>query len=189
MINFMRIVLFLIFLVNSFLAFSQQKVELCPYKQTQFNYQSRTSQEGTYYWYLNGLLISNNKKINLNWDLIGEYTLTCEFENIIGCSNQETLVIEVVECPISTMYLPNCFTPNRDLLNEVFIPKGFNVTEVQFYIYNRWGQEIFKGDLENGWDGTLNGQICPEGNYLWYISFKDVLGKSQFRIGDVTLIR
>ena len=69
------------------------------------------------------------------------------------------------------------------------IPVGNNVFDVQFYIYDRWGQQIFKGDLNNGWDGNINGKICTQGNYIWYLSFKDVTGKSQFRIGDVTLIR
>jgi len=189
MTNYMKAFLFIIILFNSFLSYSQQKIELCSYKQTQFNYKSEISQDGIFYWYLNGSLISKDPKVNINWTQIGNYTLTCEFENTIGCSNQQTLLIEVVECPISTIYVPNCFTPNQDLINQIFIPVGNNVFDVQFYIYDRWGQQIFKGDLNNGWDGNINGKICTQGNYIWYLSFTDVRGKSQFRIGDVTLLR
>ena len=185
----MKKILFIFCLIISTLVYSQQTVELCDYNQTQFIYKSYINQEGTFTWYLNNSIVSQSKELYINWREIGNFTITAEFENTNGCVGQETYQVEVLECRVSTIYVPNCFTPNGDLNNQIFIPVGNNVFDVEFYIFNRWGQQIFKGDLTKGWDGTSGGQISPIGNYLWYLTFTDIRGRKQIRTGDVTLLR
>ena len=40
-------------------------------------------------------------------------------------------------------YIPKAFTPNRDQINDVFMPHVSGVKEYNFYVYSRHGQEIF----------------------------------------------
>lgn len=46
--------------------------------------------------------------------------------------------------PDWTFYVPNTFTPNRDGTNDGFIPKGHNIIEFQMWIFDRWGNMIYK---------------------------------------------
>ncbi len=72
----------------------------------------------------------------------------------------------VTNCPIYE--LPNAFTPNGDGQNDLFIPRGRCFVErVDFQIFNRWGQLIFKtSDPAIKWDGrNLGGEPLPSGTY------------------------
>jgi gliding motility-associated-like protein len=46
-------------------------------------------------------------------------------------------------------------------------------------IYNRWGEKLFETDILNdGWDGTANGEPCTEGTYVCLI---ELMGNDNFR--------
>jgi gliding motility-associated-like protein len=71
--------------------------------------------------------------------------------------------------------IPNVFTPNGDLVNDVFKLDNLRDTCFDFMsvrIYNRWGQLVFEDDDPNfNWDGNLkNGKECKSGSYLIIIS-------------------
>ena len=89
--------------------------------------------------------------------------------------------------------MPNAFTPNGDGIDDIFRipPQVAPATIKSFSVFNRWGQKIFY--TENGgkgWDGTLNGQMQPEGSYVWMIQYTDaVTNKFETASGTVILIR
>jgi gliding motility-associated-like protein len=63
---------------------------------------------------------------------------------------------------------PNAFTPNGDGRNDVFQVKAENIQNFQIYVYDRWGTLLFESkDLQQGWDGKFNGELCPAGAYVW----------------------
>jgi trimeric autotransporter adhesin len=76
-------------------------------------------------------------------------------------------------------YVPNTFTPDGDGTNDDFKPvieSGFDPSSYRFYIFNRWGQQIFESkDIEVGWNGTFNGLEAQDGTYTWKIEFKSTL--------------
>lgn len=87
-----------------------------------------------------------------------------------GCSDtaRQTIVID----PDYTFYIPNTFTPNGDIHNEVFKPVSFGIYDYTMVIYDRWGVEIMEThDPEKGWDGKYRGQKCPEDVYVYKIEF------------------
>jgi gliding motility-associated-like protein len=90
-------------------------------------------------------------------------------------------------------YIPNAFTPNGDGLNDKFIILGIpyeQVTHFNLQIYDRWGQMIYtSNDIREGWDGTRNGENCPEGVYVWTIYYQDNKKKPVTNKGTITLIR
>jgi len=55
-----------------------------------------------------------------------------------------------------TLFIPNSFTPNGDLNNDVFQPicSPEKIKSYQMLIFNEWGELVFETkDIANGWDG------------------------------------
>lgn len=72
------------------------------------------------------------------------------------------------------VYIPNAFTPRLSNENRLF--KLYTVNPLEhfaIYIYNRAGQLVFTSkDQDFAWDGTYNGEICPQGNYTYVLRFR-----------------
>ena len=76
-----------------------------------------------------------------------------------------------------TIWVPNSFTPDADEFNNTFDPVISNVDgqAYDFFVFDRWGQLVFEShDLEQGWDGTLNGNYVKAGIYIWKIRLKSI---------------
>lgn len=80
---------------------------------------------------------------------------------------------------ISNIIVPNVFTPNYDSVNDVFRPYLDEITEVQYSIYNRYGNLIFETKKLNGfWDGrTTSGEPCTDGVYYCVLTAVGIDGK------------
>lgn len=70
----------------------------------------------------------------------------------------------------SLFELPNAFSPNGDGINDVYKIKQLqSIVKFNAYIFNRWGQELFRWDISNineGWDGTFHGKKVKDGVYF-----------------------
>jgi gliding motility-associated-like protein len=63
--------------------------------------------------------------------------------------------------------VPTAFTPNGDGKNDFYKPVTTDVTWLKYQIINRWGEILFKGDLNSpGWDGNSNGEPAMNGAYI-----------------------
>ncbi len=80
---------------------------------------------------------------------------------------------------ISSIIVPNVFTPNFDSINDVFKPQLDEITELSFSIFNRYGNLIFETSRLNGfWDGrTTSGEPCNDGVYFCIINATGIDGK------------
>ena len=57
-------------------------------------------------------------------------------------------------------------------------------------IFNRWGQLVFEtDDINEGWDGRFNGDIAPEGVYVWIAKGRFVSGKEYNKSGQVLIVK
>jgi gliding motility-associated-like protein len=57
-------------------------------------------------------------------------------------------------------------------------------------IYNRWGSLIYEtNNINPGWDGTFNGDSCPDGVYFYIIDATGFSKKTYHLHGTVTLLR
>jgi gliding motility-associated-like protein len=88
-----------------------------------------------------------------------------------GCRDTIAGTVKVYEDYI--IWLPNAFTPNGDNLNELFEPMMQGVEKYEMHIYNRWGEQIYRG-ANKGWDGMQDGKPVPEGMYVYYIKITTV---------------
>lgn len=80
---------------------------------------------------------------------------------------------------ISHIVLPNVFTPNFDSINDIFKPYLDEIVELNFSIFNRYGNVIFETSRLNGfWDGrTTSGEPCKDGVYFCILNATGIDGK------------
>jgi gliding motility-associated-like protein len=104
-----------------------------------------------------------------------------------GESNSNQLCEEIEE----VITVPNAFTPDGDLKNDLFRPViTFTPSEYRLLVSNRQGKTLFEtNDFMEYWDGTDNRNPVPQGVYLWFIRLKTPEGKSISRTGTVTIIK
>ncbi len=98
----------------------------------------------------------------------GTYLVMLIVKNEFDCP--DTMRQVVIVNPEFAFYIPNSFTPNGDLKNDVFNVQGWYIADVQLRIIDRWGQPVFSssGVDAKGWDGTLeNGKEAPIGVYIY----------------------
>jgi gliding motility-associated-like protein len=130
-----------------------------------------------------------NGIISHAYDEIGDFKITQFVTNELGCTDTLTRWICVKNKVVH--YFPNIFTPNGDGDNDeykIFI-KG--VTELEWTIFNRWGEMMFRGDsVDDAWDGTFDGQIVTPGVFVLKVSFKDAeTGFPQVLTKSLTMIK
>lgn len=90
----------------------------------------------------------------------------------------------------AALFLPDAFSPNSDGINDTFKPNGSFYDNFQLIVYNRWGQSIFQTtDSTTGWDGTVQGDRAPTGQYVYKIVITDSTGKDFVKKGTVLLLR
>jgi gliding motility-associated-like protein len=118
----------------------------------------------------------------------GSYEITLIATNQEGCIDSITKWIEIA--PERFIYLPNSFTPDGDGLNEYFYGRFIGLMSARFYIFNRWGEEIFFSDQLNFvWDATYEGIPVQDGTYTWYLIYEIEKGIYEDLSGHVNVIR
>jgi len=125
----------------------------------------------------------------------GSYTVWLYVQNQYGCSDSTSR--EILIRPLTTIYVPNAFTPNGDGLNDYFGPMGIgmDLDDFEMYIYDRWGKLIFlTKDINYLWDGKVMGSdlYAVEDVYSWVIFMNKQKNSDQHlyrKIGNVTLLR
>ena len=106
--------------------------------------------------------------------------------NEYGCMNKDSVEIKVTP----TLYIPNSFSPNGDMINDIFKPEYTGFVEIELSIFDRWGENIFRTEeLNGGWNGTYKNVNCELGVYTYKLSAKDISGKTLEKVGHVTLLR
>ena len=110
-----------------------------------------------------------------------------------GCFFRDSIRIAVrslSNCEEPYIFVPKGFTPNDDGLNDILYVRGNAIAEMNFVVYNRWGEKVFEStDKDMGWDGKVNGKKLPPDVFGYYLSIKCVKGETFLKQGNVTLIR
>ena len=191
----MKNLILTILILISINSYSQHVIELCDEDTMNvFTYSTDAGVPGIYYWTIDGgVSVIDGPSYDVVWGMFGEgfHTITVEFEDGIGCpADPISLMVNVTICQTTTMWAPNCFTPDGDENNNIWSPIGYNYQEANYFIVNRWGQVIFESfNLEYGWDGTYQGKMCPDGVYIFVLNWKDYKGARRSRHGHITLLR
>ncbi len=107
-----------------------------------------------------------------------QYSSETVSESNENCITQEPLI-----------WIPNTIVLNG--FNKVFKPvAGFiDFQSYEMEIYNKWGQKIFSSsEIDEGWNGTSNGNIVREDYYRYIIVFRDGSGKSYLEQGVIYVL-
>jgi gliding motility-associated-like protein len=103
--------------------------------------------------------------------------------------------VSVTECPepppvVSSLIVPNAFSPNGDGINDFFSPRDTNLSFYTCKIYNRWGNLVFETTNPNQfWDGNYNGGDCVDGTYFYLIEAVGLDDKKYLFKGFLMLAR
>lgn len=87
--------------------------------------------------------------------------------------------------------LAKAFTPNNDGTNDVMYVNGWGIKElIEFRVFNRHGNEVyFSNNLEEGWDGMINGKFAPVDSYGYIMKAELWDGRVIVKNGKFSLIR
>ncbi|MDL1914145.1 MAG: gliding motility-associated C-terminal domain-containing protein, partial [Bergeyella sp.] len=88
--------------------------------------------------------------------------------------------------------LINTITPNGDGFNDYLDYSHLShKRNFQFYIYDRYGTEIFKGDMFNRyiWDGTIRGRTVSTATYWYTISWSEGSSDTLIRLSSWLLVK
>jgi gliding motility-associated-like protein len=116
-------------------------------------------------------------------------------ETIDGCRSSNSILI-IVERNLD-FYAGNVFSPNLDGINDIFIPQfGPSIRAASnFRIYDRWGSLVFEmkevesDNLNEGWDGKINGKTVAPDVYLYSIELEYIDGRKDVVTGDVMVLK
>lgn len=140
-----------------------------------------------WYWNFDNGLNSEEVNPSTSYESGGVFDVELVVFDDVGC--RDTLIQEVVI--MHGPLLPTAFTPNSDGENDYLMILGEGFTEIDFSIYNNWGEVIFNTkDINSlGWDGMYQGLEQPMGIYVYKAKVIKASGEEVFFSGDVTLIR
>jgi len=181
--------LFFILCLLSTLSYGQQTIELCEENQKTFTYTSDAGVEGTYVWSVNDISYVSNS-LTYTWEKAGEFLIKLLFTSNEGCKDSVSYNISVIECRESFLWFPNAFTPNGSDLNDTWSPKGYNYSDLEYFVYNRWGELLFTSTSEyNPWNGKYKGVDCKEDVYVFMATWKTSDKRPKKQYGRITLLR
>ncbi len=116
-------------------------------------------------------------------------TVTDEY----GCTDVDCVTIHVIDpaCNEDDIYIPNAFSPNGDGVNDTFRARGKYLRGVDIYIYDRWGELVFKGSGDEyiNWDGTFRGKPLPPDSYTYRVNVECEDSDKYTQQGNLNLVK
>ncbi len=154
----------------------------------QLNASGGTSYQWSPSTYLNSTDIPNPVSTPLNNI---SYIITVTDGN--GCAIADTINIIVDES--TNIFVPKAFAPDGPTINQILYVRGKGIKELDFVIYDRWGEKVFEADNVKandpaaGWNGTYNGKELSTAVFVYYVKATYYSGENVNLKGDVTLVR
>ena len=112
-----------------------------------------------------------------------------------GCSVSQFIDVQVEET--ASLFVPNVFSPNGDLINDNLKVYGSPLISkiVDMTIISRNGHVVYNDknfeadESQQGWDGRFRNQDAQIGVYVLYVEYEDVRGNLKTEIYSLTLVR
>ncbi len=118
----------------------------------------------------------------------GGYKVTLYAFNNLICTDTFNLVVNVIIIPL--LDVPNAFTPGKFGSNGIVYVRGFGIEKMEWKIYNRWGEVVFKSNnKKDGWDGFYKGKLQAMDVYTYTLDAQFVDGQTKRQTGDISLLR
>lgn len=153
---------------------------------------NRNGSNLTYQWEpVEDLDNPNSATPNATLNTSKTYSVTITDENT-GCvviASKRLKVFEV-NCAEPDIFIPSAFSPNGDLTNDILYVRGANIRELEFQLFNRWGELVFETtDINTGWNGRYNGKQIDPGVFVYQVKAICFDGQEFIDKGNITLLR
>ncbi len=142
------------------------------------------------YWVINGDTIPYEYGVDPHYDLgtAGYYRTQLVVWNEGLCT--DSMYMDLCIRDSDAVFIPDVFSPNGDGSNDVLYVRGPTLVDVDFAIYDRWGQRLFStSNVWQGWDGTAKGERSASGVYVYTLIARADDGTMIQRTGNITLVR
>lgn len=130
------------------------------------------------------------EEVEYTFTLGGTYTAELEVSDrtFVCTDNSVSFTFDTSE---TILLIPNAFSPGSTPgVNDEFRVVYKSVNEFKGWIFNRWGNEMFKwNDPAQGWDGKKGGKYVSPGVYFYVIEYKDAEGKKRKKSGHINILR
>ena len=122
--------------------------------------------------------------------IVQSTTYTVTVSSAEGCKSKDSIAVNVIDVTNNPYLIANAFTPNGDGRNDCIGIKDWGVvTDLEFAIFNRWGEKVFyTSNPTDCWDGTYKNIQQPAGTYVYYIKAQTLCAVID-RKGTIVLIR
>lgn len=105
-----------------------------------------------------------------------------------GCSGTDSVKI-IVKPICGEVMVPTIFSPNGDNHNDFECVIGNCIVELEFSIYNRWGERVFFTDDQTiCWDGTFKGKKVNSGTFVYKVYARIYDGSTFTENGNITVV-
>jgi gliding motility-associated-like protein len=144
-------------------------------------YELNLINKNKYLWYFD-----NDSSANKIFTKEGCFAV--KISNEFGCAINDSICITDLCKPY--IQVPNAFIPNG--VNKTFKPITKFVDEINWEIYNRYGEKVFfTNSLTSEWDGTFNNNPCQGDVYFYIINYAGKQNNNETKTikGTITLIR
>ncbi|MCO6496667.1 MAG: PKD domain-containing protein [Chitinophagaceae bacterium] len=142
----------------------------------------------SYLWNFGDGDTSTEKNPQHTFPATGTYNVCLTATNSFGCTADTCMDVSALIKPL--LDVPKAFTPGRFGANSTIGVAGFGIAQMQWKIFNRWGQQVFESNsIKLKWDGTFNGKPQPMDVYTYTLQVTLSDGTSVRKTGDITLIR
>lgn len=122
------------------------------------------------------------------YNATGTYNVCLEAINNAGCSDSICMPVKALINPL--LDVPNAFTPGKFGINGMVSVVGFGIKEMNWIIYNRWGQKVFQSSTpKEGWNGYYKEKLQPMDVYTYTLDVVFSDGTKTRKAGDITLIK
>ncbi len=125
-----------------------------------------------YSWDFGNGKTSNDTNPIATYSEDGTYSIRLVSMNDFGCTDTTYYEYKIL---FRGLFVPNAFAPNSgNLAVRLFKPVGINLKTYHIMVFDAGGHLMWESNkLDNngapleGWDGTVNGVLMPQGNYFW----------------------
>lgn len=179
-------------------------IEVYPFPEAQFTFQpeqpnmlnpevhflNSSLNTDVYEWEIGNAMFSQAVEPEYTFPDSGTYWVYLTASSNEGCIDVDSIEIKVK--PYYTIYVPNTFTPNADLKNDVFEPVYINLVDAQWTIFDRWGEKVHEAQYPSlAWDGKIDGKPARTGVYTYVLDYRGILNPKQLHTkrGSVLLLR
>jgi gliding motility-associated-like protein len=108
-----------------------------------------------------------------------------------GCANYDSVIVNVSSAKDGVYMMASAFTPDNNGINDCYGIKYWGIIlELEFSIYNRWGERIFfTRNPGECWNGFYKGVPQDPAVFVYMIKAKTTCRDYIFRKGTFVLIR